>query len=369
MAGSQSPAAQVLEALGFALFSRDENQRLVLAAEAPPWLKTLWPNDSSEGAELPVERASPFLENFLIDAEECWRAAGEERVSSGPWIERDAAGGDVELEATALTARGRSVLLLERLGGKLAEKKSVLQKARETVIAYQRLNAEIQKKQVLLHLVADEMNAAVANVITSLRLIEMEEKNPPRTRSLLGLASRATEEQQELVHKVLRIFAPELSQLFGQDGGRQAADLTSAMERAIETLRPRAQEKSVVIEYRAADIRPRISAHPEQVERVILNLAETSLDQSGPGNAITLEVSEDADGTTMRVRDNATPIAPEIADHLFTEQITPDTPPALALRAQFCRMVMEACEGEVFYEPAESGGNSFCLRWPKEQAA
>ena len=85
----------------------------------------------------------------------------------------------------------------------------MLQKARETVIAYQRLNSEMQKKEILLSCIADEMNAALANTITSLRLMELEQ-NPEGVRRLLGLASRATEEQQSLINKVLHLFADEL---------------------------------------------------------------------------------------------------------------------------------------------------------------
>ena len=76
---------------------------------------------------------------------------------SGPGWRQDANGAEVQLEATALTADGQRILLLERLGEAFEAKKSMLQKARETVIAYQRLNSEIQKKEILLHCVADEM--------------------------------------------------------------------------------------------------------------------------------------------------------------------------------------------------------------------
>ena len=53
--------------------------------------------------------------------------------------------------------------LLERLGEVFEAKKSMLQKARETVIAYQRLNSETQKKEILLSCIAEEMNSALAN--------------------------------------------------------------------------------------------------------------------------------------------------------------------------------------------------------------
>src|SRR5207249_8603199 len=136
---------------------------------------------------------SPFLENFLVDASACWNKGGEAHARSGPWIEQSADGSEITLEALALNAGGQAILLLERLGEVFEARKSMLQKARETVIAYQRLNSEMQKKEILLSCIADEMNATLANTITSLRLMELEQ-NPQRIRQLLGLASRATEE-------------------------------------------------------------------------------------------------------------------------------------------------------------------------------
>ena len=169
-----SSASAVLEALGFAVFIRDKSGALRLNGKSPDWLNSIWPVLNAADALLPIEQASPFLENFLIDAGECWSASTEKRLRSGPWIERATDGTELTLEAIALNAEGQSILLLERLGEVFEAKKSMLQKARETVIAYQRLNSEMQKKEILLNCISEEMNAALANVITSLRLIELE---------------------------------------------------------------------------------------------------------------------------------------------------------------------------------------------------
>src|SRR5947207_409349 len=101
MAAKDSPANSVLQALGFALFVRELSGALRAAAGPPAWLKELWPKVAS--GEDSLGSVSPFLENFLIDADECWRTGGEKRTGSGPWVEQDAHGQQVELEATALT--------------------------------------------------------------------------------------------------------------------------------------------------------------------------------------------------------------------------------------------------------------------------
>ena len=43
MADADSPATAVLEALGFALFLRDDDGELRLHGAPPAWLRELWP--------------------------------------------------------------------------------------------------------------------------------------------------------------------------------------------------------------------------------------------------------------------------------------------------------------------------------------
>ncbi len=111
-----SPAQSVLAELGFVLFARAKAGELPLSGKAPGWLAALWPALAGPDALLPIDEASPFLENFFIDAEECWGKGGDARATSGPWVERDSQGAELQLEATAMTVEGQSILLLERLG-------------------------------------------------------------------------------------------------------------------------------------------------------------------------------------------------------------------------------------------------------------
>ena len=148
----------VLEALGYALFVRDAQGSLRAIGAAAGVVAAAVAGARCADGELPVSDASPFFENFLIDAEECWRAGGDQRAQSGPWIEQDGRRQQIgNSKRLAMTANGQSLLLIKRLGAEFEAKKDVLQKARETVIAHQRLNSEIQKKEILLHYVADEM--------------------------------------------------------------------------------------------------------------------------------------------------------------------------------------------------------------------
>ena len=367
MPDSKSPASLVLDALGYALFLRTENGSLRAVGKSPAWLRKLWPALKAADAELPVAEASPFFENFLIDAEECWTAGGEKRVHSGPWIEEMSGGQSVELEASALTAGGQSLLLLKRLGAEFAAKKDVLQKARETVIAHQRLNSEIQKKEILLHCVADEMTAALANIVTSLRLIEMED-NPPRTKVLLGLAMRGTEEQQRLINRVLDVFSEEIGSIYGRKKANgAAAEWNDSLQRTLAAVEPAFAEKKTHLAWPAAGTKAvRVPVDANHLERVLTGLLENALDRAPVGGEVAVTCEEEAESILCRVNDSAPRMSAEAYEDLFSKFGLPAAGShASAMRLHFCRIVIESCGGEIGCEPGKPSGNSFWIRLPK----
>jgi signal transduction histidine kinase len=308
---------------------------------------------------------SPFLENFLIDAVECWRAGGETRARSGPWVELSADGSRMELEATALTAGGEQLLLLERLGEGFAARKSMLQTARENVIATQRLNSEIEKKEILLHCVAQEMSAALANVITSLRLLAAEQATP-RGAVLVELAVRGAEEQRALIGKVLTIFADELHGIFGQatQGG---AVLAAAVRRAIAATAGPIGEKEVRVNFNpdgAGD--GLVTMDPEHLARVVSNALEDAIEHAPAGSEVRVRVVAEPDALRLEVEDDGV----TLGHNDFADSFAPlewarggATPASLGLH--FCRMMVEGCGGEMDRQPHESGGNRLWMRLPR----
>jgi signal transduction histidine kinase len=357
-----SLAEAVLSALGFAPFARDASGTLRASGEPPNWLRAIWPNVDSAGAELNASELSPFLDNFLVDAEECWRAGGDQRARSGPWVEQEG----VQLEATALTVDGQSLLLVERLGEAFEAKKAMLQTARENVIAYQRLNSETQKKEILLHCVAEEMSGALANVITSLRLLESEDSSA-QGRHLLGLASRAATEQQALINKVLTVFADELTTLAAQNGLDAEADLRGAMDGAVGGSAGAFAEKKVRLVSSVSSGEPIVvpldTAH---LEHVIANLLENSLERTPAGGEVELTLEETPEAVVLRVDDSGPRVSQDACDDLFSKR--PLAEPATtrsALRLHFCRMTLENCGGEIGCARRETKGNRFWIRLPR----
>ena len=366
MSEADSPADSVLEALGYALFVCEENGALRLRGRSPEWLRELWPSLKNTDAVLPIEEASPFFENFLIDAEECWREGGAKRVESGPWIEQRDGREDAQLDATALTAGEQRLLLLERLGAAFEAKKEVLQRAREVVIAHQRLNSEMQKKEILLHYVADEMTTALSNIVTSLRLMELED-NPPRTKILLGLAERGAQDQQSLINRVLEVFAEEIGGIYGREGGAQWDVI---LEAALEAAVPQFADKGVaLIVPPARTTVVNIHGSAAQLQRVVLGLLQNALELSPAGGEVAAAFEEESDAICFRVSDQGPRISSDAYDDLFANisaSLSGANP--ATLRLHFCRVMVESCGGEIGCGPGNTGGNEFWIRLPKADA-
>ena len=365
MPDAASPADAVLTALGFALFERGPSGALCAASDPPSWLKLLWPNIAAIGSELVAAEVSPFLDNFLVDAEECWRAGEAQRTRSGPWVEQNARGDEIQLDATALTIEGQPLLLIERLGDIFEAKKSMLQTARETVIAHQRLNSEIQKKEILLHCVAEEMSAALANIITSLRLLELEESSA-RSTMLLELAVRGAQEQQTLIHKVLAVFEDELGGMLAPEK-EVTTGLLAAARNAVELMAPAFAEKNVRLRALLDEETEVIVAlDADRLERAIANLLENAIERIPSGGEVRVAAEVEADAVLLVVEDNGRVSAGEPGDESFPHtEPTSQRSPAVELRMRFCRLVAESCGGEIASAPLDTGGNRFWIRLPR----
>lgn len=135
---NEGALSEIVKALGLAIFQRNARGCLRRVGHAPKWLLALWPQAAKPRGMLPLD-TSPFLDNFLVDAAAGWQTGRNRRVSSGPWIERDANGAEHCLQAVAFTCSGRATLLIESPHVAYKERMGLVQKAHELSLAYEKL--------------------------------------------------------------------------------------------------------------------------------------------------------------------------------------------------------------------------------------
>lgn len=126
--------------LNIAVLKRLSNDSFQLIGTMPVWLKNLYPDSFDKNKTINLGENSPFLENFLIDAEDFWKSETSGKLCSGQWIEESPAGEEYFTEATALFKDKTKILLIELSRYSYEEKQSIIQKGRELGLDYRRLD-------------------------------------------------------------------------------------------------------------------------------------------------------------------------------------------------------------------------------------
>jgi transcriptional regulator with PAS, ATPase and Fis domain len=172
---------QLFVSLETAVLERvDQTDTFSLQGTAPAWWANIFGTTTLPSAIRPGER-SPFLKQFLAEAEQGWAGHAAGLVRSGPWTERDPHGTTIHLEATALLVDSRQLLLLTRLGADFEQTRATLQRARE---------------QALLHSQSSKSSTRTESRLTS-QLTQSEELRDDLLGVLqgLGLATILTDSQ------------------------------------------------------------------------------------------------------------------------------------------------------------------------------
>ena len=144
---TSSVLAEILARLDLIVFERlPEGGFLRIAPpQLPPWFGP--PFIQATGNEpLTLAEAFPFLERFLVDAEQVWQEPGEGRLRSEPFTATDPAGREVALVASAIAFGTRGFLILELLFD-FEERRRTLQTAREQALAHE---AHVRRTGALL---------------------------------------------------------------------------------------------------------------------------------------------------------------------------------------------------------------------------
>ncbi len=132
-----SLSQQIVRALDILALEMVEKGRLAMLGEPPEWaLRELLgllelKNNAFDAAEL-----SPFLENFLIDAEAFWQDPFDRCLRSGIWTERGQTGQELGLEAIALAIDRHRVILISAPTAATTNEMAWLQKARQKHLTF-----------------------------------------------------------------------------------------------------------------------------------------------------------------------------------------------------------------------------------------
>ena len=100
-----------LAEMGFALVEQRGGDFFPVA-RLPGWFREICSADGNNSGPIPLIERSPFLENFLVEAEDFWNSPGPAECQSETWIEKSNTGREIPVQAKALSTGGKRILAL-----------------------------------------------------------------------------------------------------------------------------------------------------------------------------------------------------------------------------------------------------------------
>ena len=319
---STADIAAVLAAIELAVFEPASSGRFRLLSTPPQWLRELMPA-LEEGCEANLIDRFPLLEAFLPEAEEVWRSG--ERTSSDLWTETRTKGDDIHLQAWALSASERPLLVIEAADALHRERQLTLQYAHETALQYetiQRLNQQVERaaraKSEFLAMMSHEIRTPM-NAILGMADLLAETPLSADQQRYVAIFQGAAGSLLDLLNDILDLSKIEAGELKLET---VAFELREVVARATELVGIRAAEKGLAIESEIApEVPPWLAGDPVRLRQVLINLLGNALKFTEQGK-LTVRVRRDLEADDpaclqFAVSDTGIGIPPDKLDTIF----------------------------------------------------
>jgi len=319
--------------------------------------------------------ASPFLENFLVDARRLWASGGRERlVRSGEWTEVDELGREWPLEASAARVDdGRHLLMIRSVPDDHLRQLEILQAARSRDLELAGLHREVDRKEVLLHCIVHDLLAPLGSIVGGLSLARGGKLPQDKADAVLEQGLAQARRQETLIRGMLDAFSAELSALEAfETDPKSAPRLGEVLHAALNDHRLAYQARGVELLLDESALPGledlAVVADGARLLRVFANLLENALRHSPRGGRVLVTVAptehlaadcEPAEAIAVTIDDQGPGVPAEDVEGLFTRFSTGRNSGAAGLGLHFCRRVLETWGGDICYVDREEAGARF----------
>lgn len=364
---SESVTAEIFAALNILVLERVDVDRFKIIGDIPKWVRRFCrKNLKSETEILIPEEDFPFVENFLIDAEEYWQNSEKKPLKSGIWSDLDISGKEFHFEATAIFVSQQKILLVEMMSDTYTEKQSLIQQARENKLNYQHIIKENQKKEVLIHCIIHDVAGQLSGINCCLALLELENLTD-KGKQRLEIGRKQTTQQEKLIRQILNAFSKEVQSLEGfTNGSEKIPDVLVSARDVVELLTPTFTLNKMRLQL-SEDIDTsadwQVIGDKSRLDRIFANLIENAFRHSPPDSTVTVNLLSQEEYIVATVEDEGSGVPLEIADTLF-QKFTQGKKKSgkSGIGLYFCKITVERWGGEIGFTPRENGGSRFWFR-------
>jgi signal transduction histidine kinase/HPt (histidine-containing phosphotransfer) domain-containing protein len=358
---------QFLAELGYALLEYRGEGMFIPVAPLPGWLTDLWKLPSQGAAPLPLSEKSPFLENFLYEAQDYWNRPVTPFCQSETWIEKAPHGREVPLRAKAILLNGKHILALFSPDAEFREQVTLLQTARNALLDHERLAREIQKKEILLHCIVHDLSQPLSVMHVAMDCLASESVSD-RSKQFLTLGKLASEQQETMIRDILHTFSDDLRASLDAGAEENAStDLLEVARKTMTALGPTFDAKDVRLEVAApADtgVKWPVRAEASRLQRIYSNLLENALRYTPSGARVTVGLEDEGVFLKAYVDDEG----PGLPKDLRPEQIFglfmkgKQSGGKAGLGLYFCRITVERWGGSIGCATLSGKGSRFWFR-------
>ncbi len=365
----QSIEADLFAALDIVVMELLDDGYFKMVGAIPDWFLKFYPEAPGQQKLSPGTKF-PFLENFIIDAEEFWTSNNSSpKLTSPLWTEVDDSGQEYHFEASVFCLNNTKLLLISLVEEAYQEKQFLLQKCRESNLNYQKLVKEVQKKEILIHCIIHDLAGQLTAIKCCFDLLSFQNLTPKGIEYLATGKKQATK-QETLIKDILNAFSAEVESLeaFTVDP-EQSPDVLSCAKDVIEALEPNFKANQINLELGAnvnAAQEWKVVGEKSRLDRVLTNLVENAFRHSPPNSTVTIDLQQEDKDILVSVMDEGAGVPPEMANNLFKKFSQGRNKVGKAgLGLYFCRITIERWGGKIGYSPRPRGGSQFWARLTK----
>lgn len=242
----------------------------------------------------------------------------------------------------------------------------------ELSLANQKLQEESKLKSRYVGMVSHDIQSSLATIQNSLKVV------------LDGFTGEVSEKAQEMILRAeqrslyVLNFVKDLLDLSkiktGKDLEKKPIQLKEIVEKVVEDVRKRAEEKRLILNVANSTANSTVYANPDGIEQVLVNLLTNAMKYTPWGGKITVSVqsSTSNDSILVSVEDTGIGIPQEEQDEIFDEFYRAKSAQKFVkdgtgLGLSIVKEIIKAHNGEIYVESEVGKGSKFIVSLPKRE--
>ncbi len=365
-----------LDIFGYMTFGWVDGEVFKKMGEYPLWFKDLAIEIGIKNDLIKLADAFPFLEVFIMEAEEFWSSNSEPVMESGIWVEKTKAGAEALLKAFAVNLDGKAYLMINTLNNSIDVPRETIQRAREQSLAYDQLEKTERKLKELLDykdkfvsIVSHDLRSPVAAVLGIAEMITNDEE------VMNGLDDFYREMVQNIKSEMIRLldYNDKLYHWSNMELGnfelvRTTVDLGALSKSAGRVAEAKMETKNIKFEL---DVEEGLKVEVDETlfSQILNNLIGNAVKFTPENGTISISAKAQKEGIILKVSDTGVGMPEKVQTQIFAGFSRDSTmgtsgEKGTGLGLGIVKKIVDAHNCSIWVESTPGQGSDFIIQIP-----